>query len=112
MASLKTGDEKTAQRSTNDVVQHLARHRIKAQSKVIVRREGSSDFPIAPGRERRRNRPARYVTGGYGHSRLGEWVFGGLTQELLAASLVCCLMSHDGRPAEGQSSRHLNRDRP
>ena len=46
MASLKTGDEKTAQRSTNDVVQHLARHRIKAQSKVIVRREGSSDSQL------------------------------------------------------------------
>ena len=42
MASLKTGDEKTAQRSTNDVVQHLARNRIKAQSKVMVHREGSS----------------------------------------------------------------------
>ena len=46
MASLKTGDEKTAQRSTNDVVQHLARHRIKAQCKVIVRREGSSDSQL------------------------------------------------------------------
>src|SRR5215472_13328281 len=32
--------------------------------------------------------------GGYGHSRLGEWIFGGVTRELLAASPVCCLLSH------------------
>jgi nucleotide-binding universal stress UspA family protein len=34
------------------------------------------------------------VTGAYGHSRLGEWMFGGMTWELLATSPICCLMSH------------------
>ena len=34
------------------------------------------------------------VTGGYGHSSLGEWIFGGVTHELLASSPVCCLLSH------------------
>jgi nucleotide-binding universal stress UspA family protein len=34
------------------------------------------------------------VAGGYGHSRLGEWIFGGVTHELLAGSPVCCLLSH------------------
>jgi nucleotide-binding universal stress UspA family protein len=34
------------------------------------------------------------VAGAYGHSRVGEWVFGGMTQELLARSPVCCLLSH------------------
>jgi nucleotide-binding universal stress UspA family protein len=34
------------------------------------------------------------VTGAYGHSRLGEWMFGGMTRELLAGSPICCLMSH------------------
>jgi nucleotide-binding universal stress UspA family protein len=34
------------------------------------------------------------VTGAYGHSRLGEWIFGGMTRELLAVSPICCLMSH------------------
>ena len=32
--------------------------------------------------------------GAYGHSRLGEWVFGGVTRELLVKSPVCCLFSH------------------
>jgi len=34
------------------------------------------------------------VTGAYGHTRLGEWFFGGVTRSLLAASPVCCLMTH------------------
>jgi nucleotide-binding universal stress UspA family protein len=34
------------------------------------------------------------VTGAYGHSRLNEWVFGGMTRDLLTSSPICCLMSH------------------
>jgi nucleotide-binding universal stress UspA family protein len=34
------------------------------------------------------------VAGGYGHSRLGEWILGGVTHELLASSPVCCMLSH------------------
>ena len=34
------------------------------------------------------------VTGAYGHSRLGEWIFGGMTRDLLATNSICCLMSH------------------
>jgi nucleotide-binding universal stress UspA family protein len=34
------------------------------------------------------------VTGAYGHGRLREWVFGGVTRTLLAGAPVCCLMSY------------------
>lgn len=34
------------------------------------------------------------VTGGYGHSRLGEWMFGGMTHSLLRQGRVCLLMAH------------------
>ena len=34
------------------------------------------------------------VAGGYGHSRLGEWIFGGVTHELLTSTPVCCMLSH------------------
>ena len=34
------------------------------------------------------------VLGAYGHGRLREWVFGGVTRDLLAGAPVCCLMSH------------------
>ena len=34
------------------------------------------------------------VTGGYGHSRLGEWVFGGVTHSLLHEPERFVLLSH------------------
>lgn len=34
------------------------------------------------------------VMGGYGHSRLREWLFGGVTRDILQISPLCCLMSH------------------
>jgi hypothetical protein len=33
------------------------------------------------------------VAGAYGHTRLGEWVFGGVTRDLLTSSPVCCLLA-------------------
>ncbi|MEA1834851.1 universal stress protein [Methylobacterium durans] len=34
------------------------------------------------------------VMGGYGHSRLREWLFGGVTRDVLQSSRMCCLLSH------------------
>lgn len=34
------------------------------------------------------------VAGAYGHSRLREWAFGGVTRDLLGACPIACLMSH------------------
>ena len=34
------------------------------------------------------------VMGGYGHSRIREWVFGGFTQEVLAGAPLAVLMAH------------------
>jgi nucleotide-binding universal stress UspA family protein len=34
------------------------------------------------------------VCGAYGHSRMREWAFGGVTRELLDRAPICCLMAH------------------
>lgn len=34
------------------------------------------------------------VCGAYGHSRMREWILGGMTYDLLESTPVCCLMSH------------------
>ena len=34
------------------------------------------------------------VAGAYGHSRLGEWAYGGVTRDLLLECPVCCLFAH------------------
>ncbi|HMK78884.1 MAG TPA: universal stress protein [Xanthobacteraceae bacterium] len=86
------GSEKATQRGIDDVVQYLAHHRIKSGSKVVSHAQESSAARLL--RLARDEGADLLVTGAYGHSRLGEWVFGGVTQELLAASPICCLMSH------------------
>ncbi|MDR6870375.1 nucleotide-binding universal stress UspA family protein [Bosea sp. BE125] len=34
------------------------------------------------------------VAGAYGHSRMREWLFGGMTSELLDTTPLCCLIAH------------------
>jgi nucleotide-binding universal stress UspA family protein len=86
------GEEKTALGRLDDLARYLAHHRIKGGPKVMLEQEGSGAEQLI--RIAREERADLLVTGAYGHSRLGEWIFGGMTRELLAASPICCLMSH------------------
>lgn len=86
------GEETHARRRVEDVARYLARHTIAADPKVIVHRGQSDvehlvDYAVNAGGD-------LIVAGAYGHSRLGEWIFGGMTRHLVAASPLCCLLSH------------------
>ena len=37
---------------------------------------------------------AHQIMSAYGHNRVNEWIFGGMTRDLLMSSPICCLMSH------------------
>jgi nucleotide-binding universal stress UspA family protein len=81
-----------ARHHVDDVVLYLARHRVKAEGRVETRSPGSGadqiiGFADDEGAD-------LLVTGAYGHSRLNEWIFGGMTRDLLTSSPICCLMSH------------------
>jgi nucleotide-binding universal stress UspA family protein len=83
-------DEKLAR--IDDVVRYLARHKITADPRPILHLDRSDSdhlfkFALDEGAD-------LLVAGAYGHSRLGEWIFGGMTREILTSSPVCCLMSH------------------
>jgi nucleotide-binding universal stress UspA family protein len=39
-------------------------------------------------------RSALLVMGGYGHSRVREWIFGGVTERVLRSSPIPVLMMH------------------
>ncbi len=75
-----------------DVIRYLAQHRVKAESRVEIQAEGSAADQIIGLAED--EGADLLVTGAYGHSRLNEWVFGGMTRDLLTSSPICCLMSH------------------
>lgn len=70
----------------DDVTRYLAHHRIKAESRVEVQAPGSgADQIIGLAEDEGAD---LLVTGAYGHSRLNEWVFGGMTREPRARSAV------------------------
>ncbi len=75
-----------------DVATYLARHGIK----VVTERVRPAEVTAANSLLRliEDENISLIVTGAYGHSRLGEWAFGGVTHDLLLESPICCLFSH------------------
>jgi nucleotide-binding universal stress UspA family protein len=81
-----------AKKHLADVAGYLVRHRVIVAAQIVRPARG----PVATELLHfvRDEQADLIVAGGYGHSRLGEWIFGGVTHALLAASPVCCLLSH------------------
>jgi nucleotide-binding universal stress UspA family protein len=84
--------ESNTKKTLSDVGSYLLRHRVKVAHEVWRAARG----PVAAELLHlvRDEEADLIVAGGYGHSRLGEWIFGGVTHELLASSPVCCMLSH------------------
>lgn len=75
-----------------DIALHLARHGLRAEAAHIVATEISEgdallDYAADRGSD-------LIVIGGYGHSRMREFVLGGVTRRLLQSMTVPVLMSH------------------
>jgi nucleotide-binding universal stress UspA family protein len=75
-----------------DMAQHLARHGLKVDVKRIVR--GNIDVADALLSHAADSGADFIVMGGYGHSRLREFVLGGVTRSILQSMTVPVLMSH------------------
>jgi nucleotide-binding universal stress UspA family protein len=75
-----------------DVARYLTRHQVKLAKPVTSSAIGSVAGELV--RVAREQKADLIVVGGYGHNRLGEWLFGGVTEELFHACPVCCLLSH------------------
>jgi nucleotide-binding universal stress UspA family protein len=88
----RSGEEETAREHIDDVARYLGRHRVKGGPQVIFHQNDSDAAQLI--RLAQDERADLLVVGAYGHSRLGEWVFGGVTRDLLRSSPVCCFMSH------------------
>ena len=75
----------------DDVAAALRRRGIKAEGKV-VQHAHADGFQIL--RQASLEGADLIVCGAYGHSRLGEWVFGGVTADLLSQDQAYLLLSH------------------
>jgi nucleotide-binding universal stress UspA family protein len=75
-----------------DIAVHLARHDIAAELRhVPCGRDGVTGTLLD---ESRHIGADLIVLGGYGHSRLSEWMLGGVTRDLLSQSTVPMLYAH------------------
>jgi nucleotide-binding universal stress UspA family protein len=77
---------------TDDVASSLSRRGVAAEARVVV--HGHAHVAAAIVDEARLFGADLVVLGCYGHSRLGERVFGGVTRDLLAQDEVYLLLSH------------------
>jgi nucleotide-binding universal stress UspA family protein len=91
-AAGESEEQSQAKAHLADVARYLARHQVSVAKEVWRHARG----PIATEvlNFACSEKADLIVAGGYGHSRLGEWIFGGVTHELLAANPMCCMLSH------------------
>ena len=85
------GDAATETRSLAEVVEWLGRHGVAAESRLV---DQGVEFLDALGLLTLTETPDLIVAGGYGHSRFREWLFGGVTNDLLAARNISRLFSN------------------
>lgn len=74
-----------------EVAAHLTRHGATVTTHVLRTEETEGEEIL---RFARAQKADLVVMGAYGHSRLREWIFGGVTRDILRHSSVCCLMCH------------------
>lgn len=86
------GTEEEAEKRLEDVTKYLVRHRVIVGAKAYLHTKGTVAAKLLG--FARDEKADLLVAGGYGHSRLGEWIFGGATREFFEQSQICCLLSH------------------
>jgi len=93
IVELCTSDQQDAARlHVRDISRYLESHGANCQYDVRVHSaESDAGCLIRLAREQNAD---LIVTGGYGHSRLGEWMFGGMTRGLLQEAPIALMMSH------------------
>ena len=85
------GDMEAVRRHLDDVVAWLLQHGVAARSYPIASTgSDAADLQAAAAHER----CDIIVAGAYGHSRVREWMLGGVTKDLLMSPHRCSLVSH------------------
>jgi nucleotide-binding universal stress UspA family protein len=87
-----SNEQDAAHRRVLDVANYLKKHGVSCEHEVRVHTtESDAGYLIRLATDVGAD---LIVTGAYGHSRLGEWIFGGMTHSLLQQARVCLLMAH------------------
>jgi nucleotide-binding universal stress UspA family protein len=84
-------DRTAALARTQDVAGWLGRHQVQADAEATVASGTEAGYLHAMLLDRKCD---LLVAGAYGHNRLSEWVFGGVTMDVLLNPDFCVLVSH------------------
>ena len=84
-------DQKAAKARVDDVAHWLVRREISASSIATKALVGVTDRLTILAQD---EGAGVIVAGAYGHARFREWVFGGVTRDLLTQKKCCALLSH------------------
>lgn len=92
MVSVLTVGADAADNAVQDICDYLAQHGVSARA---AQRPDRGEYVVDEIVEMVRQQNADLiVAGAYGHSRMREWIFGGVTRDLIETTPVCCLLSH------------------
>ena len=75
-----------------DIAAHLARHGVMSEVRFVPKGDAGVTGTLID--ETRFFGADLMVLGGYGHSRLSEWLLGGVSRDILAASDIPLMLSH------------------
>jgi nucleotide-binding universal stress UspA family protein len=89
--TVSEGDVDQERRSLAQLAAWLARHGVVAKTQVVPNPEAFDDIIETMALTEEAD---LLVSGGYGHSRMREWLFGGVTRNLLAAHSVSRFFSN------------------
>jgi nucleotide-binding universal stress UspA family protein len=89
--TISEGDVVTERAKLDELVAWLAAHGVTARSELIESDVGFIDVLESTARAYQAD---LVVAGGYGHSRMREWLFGGVTKNLIEASSLNRLFSN------------------
>jgi nucleotide-binding universal stress UspA family protein len=88
---LHVGEDGVHKSGVEDAEKFLGRHGVRAVAEAIEPGSLTAAAEIAKAAER--TGAGLIVLGAYGHSRMREWAFGGVTRDLLRSSQIPCLFS-------------------
>ena len=94
---LRIEEDKEETFPSTRLLEYLSRHGIHAELKVETARPDAQDVDFTYAclmSEAQRMSAAYVVMGGYSHSRISEYMFGGLTRSILGASNIPVFIAH------------------
>ena len=92
IVDIREQGEDRSPRSVHDLTQYLGRHGLEVVTEQVRLAEVTVTDTLLHMIEA--ENVDLLVAGAYGHSRVGEWIFGGVTRDLLRRLPICGLFSH------------------